>query len=55
MGKMAKGICAQCGNVYEETKYSFLCLDCRKARLRANAKRINLSQLGHQARKKARK
>ena len=45
MTNETKGICVECGAIYNETKYSFLCPKCQKEHLRRNAKRIVLSAL----------
>ena len=51
MADYTKGICVECGAIYNETKYSFLCPKCQKEHLRKNAKKIGLSELGLKARK----
>ena len=52
MKDYTKGICVECGAIYNETQYSFLCPECRKRHLSENAIKNNLSKLGHQARKR---
>lgn len=53
MANYTKGICVECGAIYNETKYSFLCPKCQKEHLRKNAKKIGLSELGLKARKES--
>ena len=48
---MAKGWCVECGNPYNETPTSFICPKCRKKKASESAKKRNLSELGHIARK----
>ncbi len=46
---MIKAICEDCNTVFEAKVCAFICPDCRKRRLSENAKRIKLSELGHEA------
>ncbi len=45
-----RGLCVNCGAVYRETPYSFLCPKCRKAYQSESAKKRNLSKIGNAAR-----
>jgi predicted RNA-binding Zn-ribbon protein involved in translation (DUF1610 family) len=45
-----RGLCVECGAVYNETPYSFLCPKCRKKKQSESAKRRNLSKIGNEAR-----
>ena len=46
---MAKGICSDCGKIYEETRHSFFCADCRRRRLSEAAKSRGLNKIGSEA------
>lgn len=48
---MALEICEDCGKPFE-TKYGFICKDCRKKRLSKSAKERNLNKLGSAAHSK---
>lgn len=47
----APAICESCGKVFN-TKYAHYCPDCLKRIASERAKKINLSESGHNARKK---
>ena len=47
-----KDFCHLCGKTYYAGKHSRLCYECRQRIRRENAKKINLSELGHEARRK---
>ncbi len=44
-------MCERCGKVFQ-TKYAFYCPECLKKIKSERAKKINLSKLGHKARRK---
>ena len=48
---MVKEICERCGKVFEAGPNSYYCKKCRSAILSAAAKKRNLSDMGHAARK----
>lgn len=46
---MYKVSCFQCGTVFDAKVKAVYCPDCRKRRASESAKRIKLSELGHEA------
>lgn len=44
-----KLICEDCGKVFEGGQNANFCLECRKKRLSASAKRRNLNKIGNAA------